>query len=360
MTKIKRITIKDIAREAAVSIATVSRVINGETSFPNETQKRVWAMVHKLGYEPCQQARILRNGMESERTKTNLIMRVFNLGRENPIGDRVAADSVQMFDWIANQHGFFTTTYRYYQQKGFRCPLLLDRLIDGVIIGSPHKEVIESIAAKVPIVALDVGSVYQYPEVPRVNSATGDGLREMFSKAYSMGHRKTASVGGPEPREPFSHNYLRLIRNLCDEFRFELDPKHIYQPQGLSWENHDRMMDIVAEAMIPEIRNGKITLIFGEDMVYAESIWKSLTERGIRVPEDVSIIGVNSSCGQGQGMEHPVTSVAHDWMQLFTSAIEVLQALISGKGLPCTEFLVAPLMNWGTTLDKPKMRRKQS
>ena len=47
-------------------------------------------------------------------------------------------------------------------------------------------------------------------------------------------------------------------------------------------------------------------------------------------------------------------------MQLFTSAIEILQDLIAGKGLPCTEFLVAPLMNWGTTLGKPEKRKGSS
>lgn len=360
MKKIRRITIRDVAREAGVSIATVSRVINGETSFPSETQKRVWSIAHKLGYEPSQQARKLRNGTSTERTKTNLIMRIFNLGRENPIGDRETADSVQMFDWIASQHGFFTTTYRYYQQEGFRCPLLLDRLIDGVVIGSPHREVIETIAGKVPTVALEVGSAYHYPAVPRVNSATADGLKEMLIKAYTMGHRKLAVVGGPDKKEFFSRNYLRMICNLIDEIGFELGPEHLYQPPGLSWKNHDQLMNAVADAMVPEIRKGRITLIAGEDMVYAESIWKALAERGIRAPEDVSIIGVNSSCGQSQGMEHPVTSVVHDSMQLFTSAIEILQDLIAGKGLPCTEFLVAPLMNWGTTLGKPEKRKGSS
>ena len=177
---------------------------------------------------------------------------------------------------------------------------------------------------------------------------------------WQAGHRKLAVVGGPDKKEFFSRNYLRMICNLIDEIGFELGPEHLYQPQGLSWKNHDQLMNVVADAMVPEIKKGRITLIAGEDMVYAESIWKALAERGIRAPEDVSIIGVNSSCGQSQGMEHPVTSVVHDSMQLFTSAIEILQDLIAGKGLPCTEFLVAPLMNWGTTLGKPEKRKGSS
>ena len=187
----------------------------------------------------------------------------------------------------------------------------------------------------------------------KVNSYETEAMKELFRKAYEMGHRKMVLVGGPDTKELFSRNYLRMMRNLVDEIGFELAPEHLYQPQGLSWKNHDQLMNTVADGIVPEIRQGRITLIAGEDMVYAESIWKALRERGIRVPEDVSVVGINSSCGQGQGMEHPVTSVAHDWMQLFTSAIELLQDLIAGKGLPCTEFLVSPLMNWGTTLDRP-------
>ena len=53
MKKIRRITIRDVAREAGVSIATVSRVINGETSFPSETQKRVWSIAHNWVMNPA-------------------------------------------------------------------------------------------------------------------------------------------------------------------------------------------------------------------------------------------------------------------------------------------------------------------
>ena len=55
--KNKRITIKDVAREAGVSIATVSRTLNGEADFPESTQKRIWDTAHKLNYIPSQQAR---------------------------------------------------------------------------------------------------------------------------------------------------------------------------------------------------------------------------------------------------------------------------------------------------------------
>ena len=111
----KRITIKDVAKAAGVSIATVSRVINGrnDSSFPSETRKHVWNVAHQMGYEPNQQARRLRSGISLPRTRTNLIMRIFNIGRENAVGDRVLAENVQIFDWAAAQHGLFTTNYHY-------------------------------------------------------------------------------------------------------------------------------------------------------------------------------------------------------------------------------------------------------
>ena len=344
--KEKRKTIRDVAQESGFSMATVSRVLNGEASFPDETRKKVWTAAHALGYEPSIQARKLRLGIDMGRLRTNLIMRIFNLGRENPIGDRITADSVQMFDWLATQRGYYTTNYRYFQKEGFHCPLILDRLVDGVIIGSPHPEVIECVSRKVPTVLLDTGNSILFPEVPLVNSATGNGLQILFQQAYSLGHRHAALVGASQKH---------IIPSLLEEQGIELSEEHKYLPPDISWQNHEEKMREAAVLLKREILSGKISLITCENLPYAESIYHNLLDLGIRIPEDVSLVTADTVTTV-PGKDYFLTSVLHDWERLFTTAIDVLKDRIEGKELFSHEFIVPSIQMEKGTLGKAPQR----
>ena len=349
----KKITIKDVAQHSGFSTATVSRVLNGESNFPEATRKKVWASAHSLGYEPSIQARNLRSGCVSDRIPTNLIMYLFNLSSGNPIGDRVTADSAQMFDWLAGQRGYYVTTYRYFQNEGFHCPLILDRLIDGAVIGCPHQDVIECVSKKVPTVLLNVGASPLFPEIPRVNAATETGLRALMLKAFQLGHRKTALVGSVRTPQVdyFTLDYISLILRLASETGFELTETHRYQPSDLNPDNHELKMDEIAAALLPQIRARKVSLIFCEDSCYAQSIYSRLSAAGIRIPDEVSMVTVNSS-NPIPPQDYPIAAAMHDWQKLYIAAIDVLKELIGGKELTCREFAVPVLINEGKTLGK--------
>ena len=71
----KRITIKDVARVAGVSLSTVSGVLNGVNEFSEKTKKKIWDATHSLNYVPNSQARQLRasNG-SNEKRKTGVLI----------------------------------------------------------------------------------------------------------------------------------------------------------------------------------------------------------------------------------------------------------------------------------------------
>ena len=349
----KRITIRDVAEKSGVSTATVSRVLNGEIRFPETTRKKVWKAAHTLGYEPSIQARQLRSGQRGNRVRTNLIMYLFNLAADNPIGDRFTADCAQMFDWMASRKGFYTTNYRYFRKEGFHCPLILDRLVDGVVIGCPHQEVIDCVSKKVPTVLINVGESFAFPEIPRVVAATETGMCNRMLEAYRLEHRKTALVGsiGAPVQDSFALNHSRLISRLAGEIGFELTVAHRYQPPDLNPSNHEQRMDEIANALIPEIRSGRISLILCEDSCYARSIYTRLTGAGIRLPEEVSMITIDSISPIPE-KEELLTAVAYDWPRMYTAALDVLKELIDGKQSVCRDFLVPVRIREGKTLGR--------
>ena len=357
MKENKRATIKDVANLAGVSVATVSRILNGENSFLPETRKKIWETAHALGYEPSSSARILRAGKDSqERTRTNLIMHIFALGSENPIGDNNIAACMHMFDWHALQQGYFTTNYQYYSLSGFRCPLLLDRLIDGAVIGAPHEDVIQCVSRKVPTVLLNVGESHLFPELHRVNPAVETGMRALLLQAYALGHRNVAVIGAkeqPHQQNSFAIRSMRQYINLLQELDFSVEKKHCYQPENLTSENHDEVMEAITESLIPEIKAGNITLIVGEEYVYSNTIYSILKRKGIRIPEEVSIIGTDSSTSPA---ELNVTSITLNWEEMFQTSIKILDDLINGTSLPCREYRISTKLNQGETLGTAPVR----
>ena len=353
MIKKRRATIKDVATQAGFSVATVSRILNGENSFLPATQKKIWDIAHALGYEPSASARKLRAGVdETERTRTNLIMHILAIGSEDPMGDKDIAACIHSFDWQALQQGYFTTNYQYYRSEGFRCPLLLDRLIDGAVIGSPHTEVIRSVSQKVPTVLLNVGDSHLFPELHRVNPAVEDGMRQLLMQAYDLGHRSAAAIGAPEPLvkdESFAIRTLRKYVNLADEIGINIANEHRFQPVDLTPETHNRIMDKITDSLCQAIHSGKISLVICEEYVYTNTIVDFLKQKGIRIPEDVSVIGVNSSFTE---IWNPtaVTSVVVNWKLMFQTTIRILDDLINGTSLPCREYRIATSINEGETL----------
>ena len=114
-------------------------------------------------------------------------------GTEYPWKKRFDADLSQKFDEIALRRGYFITNYHYVQEDGFRCPMLLNGLIDGVIIKSPHPEVIRIVKDKVPAVLLDISMPFETAGIPSVNADMKQGFLDA-----STGFAGYASVAGAD------------------------------------------------------------------------------------------------------------------------------------------------------------------
>lgn len=350
MKQKNKITIVEVAKTAKVSIATVSRIINGNAGYSKETEDHVWNVIHQLGYEPSLHARTMRRGSNNpERIKNNLIMRIINSGTLE-ITSAVSRNIVH-FEMLAQQYGLFSTTYLYNGLSAFRCPLLLDRLIDGAVLGSPHGHVIEAVYQKVPCVLLNVKGAEQYPELVRINSAKEQGIYELLSAAYKKGHRKAAFAGAPEDhleQNTFSQHYGPAYIEQLRACGFTLEKKYCFRPSDLNNRNHTEKMKEIAGQLIPAIKRGNITFLFCEDTPYAYSLYKELTDAGVRIPDDVAIAAYDGKLYYHN--ESPISSIYTDWDTQMRLALSTLNLLIDGKTPDRMEYNVTPLWHEGTTL----------
>src|SRR6202050_3141470 len=182
--------IREIARRAKVSTATVSRAINRVPTVDPQLAKRVWKVVDELGYYPNTQARALVSGRS----------RLFGL-IVSEITNPFFPEIVQAFEKIAVEHGYeilLTSTVHDPRLMASSVRRMIERRVDGVAVmtfGMEEGLLNDLKSRRVPLVFIDVG-----PAVPRVSNIRIDylhGIRQALQHLATLRHERIAFISGP-------------------------------------------------------------------------------------------------------------------------------------------------------------------
>ena len=351
----KRITIKDVAREAGVSLSTVSGVLNGVNEFSEKTKKKIWDATHSLNYVPNSQARQLRasNG-SNEKRKTGVIIHITHLGYETPVGNLVEAQRSQIISWEAVKLGMYPISYWYYHLKGFQCPPVLDGTVDGAIVGTPHLEVVNVLRNKLPLVLMDVPFSVANADVPMVNMDLRHGISLLLNQLCKCGHRKIGMMYSnylPDTGYSLEIPIINMFREISQLDNIEILPAAI-MAEKIYPDNHEKMMEKIARRFAPLIRKKEITAIACPNTGYAETLFEAFTRINIKVPDDVSIVG-----GIHAGFEAPhygICTMTYNWPQLIKTSLSVLKERIGNKYSTCLNYQIKPEIHIGSSIKNIK------
>jgi len=349
----KKVTIRDLAREAGVSLSTISGVLNGSSEFSEQTRKKVWDIAHSLNYMPNTQARKLRAGeMAQERSKTGIIIHITHMGDENLTISESDAMRSAMLSLKAEKLGLYPITYRYYKLKGFQCPPVINGHIDGAIIGTPHWEIVSALHNKLPLVLLDVPFSVENADVPMVNMDTKHGISCLFNELRKSGHRNIGMMYSdymPEDGCSLEIPIVNMFREIAQLYNINILPAATIH-DNIHCENHEDMMKSIVRRFEPLVRKQEITAIICPSTGYAQTLYENFTRMNIKVPDDISIIGgVHSSYALPP---YRICSMRYNWPQLVETALNVLKKLIEDKTSPCLNYLIKPEIYQGTSLKK--------
>ncbi len=345
----RKCTIKDVAKHTGLSVGTVSGVLNETGKFSDSTRKRVWDAAHSLKYSPNRQARTLRTGITPDGAmKTGIIMHISHLGDDTPLGSPFESERSMMLSWYAQQRGMYPLSYWYHRRKGFQCPPVLNGLVEGVIVGTPHLEVVDILHKKLPLVLMDVPFSLEAADVPMVNVDWQYGIGEMMKKLAELGHRNIGMVystymdNGISLESSIHQAILETSRLaglsipddccLCDE---------------ITPSTHDQMMERIAQSYLPMLHERRISAIVCSGRAYAISLYENLLKHGVNVPEDVSIVMPYTGIAEPP---HHISCAAIDWSAMIRTSLDVLGKLIDGTSLGCREYRVAPIIKMGQTI----------
>jgi LacI family transcriptional regulator len=198
------VTIKDVAREADVSVATVSRALNGQHNVAPAVRERVQAVAQRLRYTPHHAARSL----SSRRTRT--------IGVVLPeIYGEFFSELMFGIDQIAREHGLHLLVSSYHgdpQEQGSALRAMRGR-VDGLLVMSPFDDIdghlTEALAILPEAVMIGSRAVVTGRRVGIDNHA---GALAMTAHLAAIGHRRVAFISGPED----NFDARERLRGYCD------------------------------------------------------------------------------------------------------------------------------------------------
>jgi DNA-binding LacI/PurR family transcriptional regulator len=315
--------IREVARLAKVSTATVSRTINGSDKVTPKTKERVQRAIEELKFYPNTWARALGSGRSS----------LFGLIISD-ITNPFFPELVKSFEDIAVQHGqeVLVANTSYDPARMEICvSRMLQRKVDGVAIMTSEMEerlITEFESRDIPLVFLDTGLVRALASNIVVDYAAG--VEAAMEHLAQLGHEEIAFIAGPAT--------LRSARIRREAYLRSMERRglgHGTIEQG----NHQVMEG--HEAMARLLDGRRPTAVLASNDMTAIGALGAIHERGLRVPADISIAGFDDIAISA--FTHPaLTTVRLSREEIARLAFRALYA--SRDGVAGAEFTVKPAL----------------
>lgn len=271
-------TIKDVAKVAGVSISTVSRVINDSKPVSSEARKKVLDAIEELGYKPNEVARTLV-------TKRSYLIGII----VTDIGNSYVAEIVRGIEEVGRMYDYDIILCSSYGDKKSELKfinLLTGKQAEGIILVSEemNKEAIELLKSyKLPFIYLN--RYLNIRELPTVSIDSVNASYEMTKYLIEEGHKDimyvTASKGDNSIEKLKIEGYKKALAESG------IEKNIILEAEGSSMEDgYD-----IGEKVLKSLEKGEMTAIFSGQDEMAIGIMNYLYDKGVKVPEDVSVVG---------------------------------------------------------------------
>jgi len=321
-----QISQKRIAEEAGGSQSTVSLVLAGRNVSSEETRRRVLAAAERLKYRP------------------NLLVHSIQTGKTRMIGVMappmdyywsqvlygvhdvlVAADHVPINLWTKHSGAAVQDRTGYEIDELEQIHRLLDRRVDGVILWPPFAalfsdHVHEFTTRDLPVVTID----HELPPEFKSDSVGSDesaGGRMVAEHLLGLGHRRLGHLAGPSVA-----SWAVKRRQAFEQALVGRDDASCVVQEAPAGEVAQAIVQARALLSGPD----RPTAVFAATDLYAKTIYRAAAEMGLRIPEDLSVVGFSDD-GFAQDMSPPLTTIRQPAYEIGRKAAELVLARSSGE-----------------------------
>jgi len=336
-------TMKDVARKAQVSPATVSRVLNNTHYIADETRARVLAAVDEMSYYKNVHAQRLATGQSD---LLALVISEF----ANPFYPEVIR-GFQAAAWDRGLDVLLLNTEYSRTRTDSLMRKLVERDVSGVAILTSSIEM----AAAAPLAEAGISMVFSnlYSAGKLVSNITVDysrGIAQAIEHVVSLGHRRAAVIAGPEGSRTAEHVKSALVNGLARK-----------KMRASTVINCDYRIDAGASAVKAILTAPEMpTVIFcGSDLI-AMGAMSALEEAGVRVPEEVSVVGIDNIAFAGLARPS-LTTINVPREELGRTAFHALEKMVQLKRHKGAEYtLETKLVARKSTAPAPEKRNRKT
>ncbi len=331
-------TIMDVAREAGVSYATVSRVGNNKEYVKSDTRERVLKAITSLGYVVNQQARSLAGGRSYA---VGLLVR--------DLGSSYMGEIVKGIDdalSAAQYNLMLYTTHRRKIKERIYVNNLIQGMTDGLLLVLPEnlEAYLETLdQTHFPYVLIDHQGLDE--RTPVVITTNWQGGYDATRYLIELGHRRIGFITGMLDMLS-SQDRLSGYQAALRDHGLPVDPQLVYegtfyQPGGYSG----------AQSLLglPE----PPTAIFASNDVMAFGVMEAVRDAGLRIPSDISVIGFDN-IAQASQVAPPLTTVAQPLEQLGREAVRMLLVRMNNPEQPIERSILPTTLIIRQSCDVPR------
>ena len=314
MNAAKRATITDVARSAGVSVATVSKVVNGRYGVALATAERVRTVIEELGYSSSLVARSLRSARTGVIGILVAEFEPFSTELLKGLSAAASGSGYELIAWSGNSRG---TERAGWERRSL--DQLSGTLIDGAVIVTPT--VVED-SYRIPVVALDPHS--GSTTMPTVVSDNLDGARSAIRHLIATGHRRIGFLGGREDLESArarEEGYRLSLHEAGISFDPDLIRNGGFHPDTADGPAHELLL-----------LEDRPTAVFAANDLTAIQLLRVAAELGISVPEQLSVIGFDNVPESALSTPQ-LTTVSQPLNEMGRRAMEMLLTLLRGETL---------------------------
>ncbi|WP_342490839.1 catabolite control protein A [Bacillus sp. FSL R5-0422] len=275
------VTIYDVAREANVSMATVSRVVNGNPNVKPTTRKKVLEAIDRLGYRPNAVAR----GLASKKTTT--------------VGVIIPDISSIFYSELARGIEDIATMYKYNiilsnsdQNTDKELHLLntmLGKQVDGIVfMGGNITDVLVEEFKRSPVPIVLAASVEEQAQTPSVNINYEQAIYDSVQLLVEKGHKRIAFVSGPMSEPINSMRKLAGYKRALEEAGIAFDDALVAEGDY----SYDSGIESLAH-LLEQSDNPTAVIAATDEM--ALGVIHGAQDRGVSIPEDLEVIGFDNT-----------------------------------------------------------------
>ncbi len=306
-------TIKDVAKEAGVSTATVSLVVNNNPRISAETVKKVNKAIKFLNYYPSRSAR----GLVSKKTgNIGFLLTDDHFLRTEPFYTRIFLGTE--FEARYGEYYILLTTVKSDYNNDDPLPrFILNKSIDGIIIaGKVPQNLLDRIEVlKIPVVFVDYTTDSNCCPLVLIDNVQGGSMATHH--LIELGHRNIAFIGA-DIIHPSLYDRLNGYKQTLEKANIPINEKYI----STKSEYPDRQNGYDAAKTLFS-NNKEITAIFACNDAMAIGAMHYLKDNGFKIPEDVSVVGFDD-VEADLLLDPPLTTIRVPKIELGAEAFRVM------------------------------------